>query len=167
MPVSDRPVRASKEELELLQKIDAYLKEHREASLFDATESAHAPAILVGEGDHKTLEIPALLFEVIREAVDILLEGGAVAIMPYHAQLTTQEAANYLQVSRPHLISLLDEEKIPYRRLRSHRRILLRDLESYRQRRDDERKQALDELSREVYEAGFYTMMEEKTEPNE
>ena len=80
---------------------------------------------------------------------------------PYHAKLTTQEAADYLGVSRPYFISLLDEGVIPYQRLRSHRRILLSDVEAYRQRRDAERRELLAEMTRESFRLGFYDLPED------
>lgn len=160
MPVIDPPVRArSEHDIELLQKLDEYLKAYREASRAAESSGAPAPPVVIGESGNKQIEIPDSLFEVIREAVEVLLDGGAVTIMPYHAQLTTQQAAEYLGVSRPHLISLLDKESIPYSRLKSHRRILLKDLEAYRLKRDEERLQALDELTREMYAAGHYEIV--------
>ncbi len=153
MSATDRPVRASQEDLELLQKIAEYLQRHRDHA---QSESKTPRAVLVDEETQKQLEIPGPLFEVVCEAVDVLLKGGAVGIMPYHTQLTTQEAANYLGVSRPHLISLLEQDKIPYSRLRSHRRIRLKDLEDYRLSRDEKRRRDLAELSRETYELGLY-----------
>lgn len=168
MSVIDRPVRARQEDLELLQEIAEYLGRHRRSSRAKTSESETPRALLVDRETHQQLEIPSPLFEVVCEAVDVLLKGGAVAIMPYHTQLTTQEAANYLGVSRPHLISLLDEGKIPYSRLRSHRRIRLRDLEDYRINRDEERRQALADLSREIYDAGLYGLPgEEENTPGE
>lgn len=153
MSVTDRPVRASQEDLELLQKIAEYLQRHGQHA---RSESRTPRAVLVDEETQKQLEIPGPLFQVVCEAVDVLLQGGAVAIMPYHTQLTTQEAANYLGVSRPHLISLLDKDKIPYMRLRSHRRIRLKDLEDYRLSRDEARRRDMAALSREIYDLGLY-----------
>lgn len=161
MSAIDHPAQASLEDMQLLRKIDEILKERAGTELSDEPEHTSFVSLMVGEGTDEQLQVPDLLFDVIREAIDILLDGGAVAVMPYHAELTTQEAANHLGVSRPYLVSLLEEGQIPYRKLRSHRRIVLRDLEAYRLQRDAERKQALDELSREIYEAGLYDVMSE------
>ncbi len=104
------------------------------------------------------MEIPLSLLQILAQVVDVLAGGGAVAIMPYHVKLTTQEAANYLGVSRPYFISLLDEGVIPYERLRSHRRILLKDVEVYQQCRDAERRELLAEMARESFRLGFYDL---------
>lgn len=76
--------------------------------------------------------------------------------MPYHQEITTQDAADYLGVSRPYLIKLLDTEDIPYHYVGSQRRIRLSDLEEYRRQRDEQRRATLDEMTRDAYELGFY-----------
>lgn len=107
------------------------------------------------------MELPEALVKVLSQSARVLANGGAVAVLPYHAQMTTQEAADYLGVSRPYFISLLDEGVIPYERLRSHRRILLSDVQAYRQQRDAERRELLDEMARESYRLGFYNLPED------
>lgn len=161
MSVADGPVRARREDLELLQKIADYLNQHRPAYQPEDAGDITSPAVLVDNKTKQELRIPSSLFKVVSEAVDVLLKGGAVAIMPYHTQLTTQQAANYLGVSRPHLVSLLEEGKVPFTRLRSHRRLKLKDLEDYRQQRDGKRRRALADLSRETFESGLYGLPDE------
>lgn len=161
MPAIDQPIQASDEDIALLRKINEILTERARTQPAGSPVEPGSVSIMVGDDSGTSSQVPEPLFDVIREAIDILLEGGAVAVMPYHAELTTQEAADYLGVSRPYLISLLEEGLIPYRKLRSHRRIVVRDLELYRLKRDAERKRALDDLSREMYAAGLYGVMSE------
>ncbi|MGE0030447.1 MAG: helix-turn-helix domain-containing protein [Steroidobacteraceae bacterium] len=89
----------------------------------------------------------------LRLLVDILAqmaEGNAVTIMPIHAELTTQQAADFLNVSRPYLVGLLERNALPYRKVGSHRRILAKDLLEYRASTLIRSKQTLDELARQA-----------------
>lgn len=76
--------------------------------------------------------------------------------MPDSAELTTQQAAEFLNVSRPYLIKLLESEQIPFRLVGTHRRIKFRDLREYRNRDDLDRRRAADELTQLSQELGLY-----------
>ncbi len=84
-----------------------------------------------------------LLFQVIEETS----EGNTVKVVPVLTELTTQQAAALLNVSRPFLINLLEDRKIPYRTVGRHRRILHKDLMNYKERIDKQRYAALDKLA--------------------
>ncbi len=85
-----------------------------------------------------------------------MARGNAVRVLPVKAELSTQQAADLLNVSRPHLVKLLERGEIPYHRAGSHRRVVLEDLLVYKQRRDRERLDALDEITRISDELGLY-----------
>jgi len=102
----------------------------------------------VGE-DKKATQKLSLPASAIRLLLDLLTEmaaGNAVTLIPVHAQLTTQQAADVLNVSRPFLVNLLEEGKIPHVKVGTHRRILFEDLMRYKKSVDRERHKALDEL---------------------
>ena len=102
--------------------------------------------------DEKQVTIP---FSAIRILLDILTqmaEGNAITLIPIHAELTTQEAANLLNVSRPYLIKLLDNHQIPFHKVGTHRRILFADLLSFKEKAYKETQKALDELTKQAQE---------------
>ena len=102
------------------------------------------------------IRLPYSILKVLMEVVHEMARGNAVRVMPIHAELTTQQAAELLNVSRPFLVSLLEQGEIKYRKVGTHRRILLEDLLVYKDRRDRERLSALDELAKEEQRLGLY-----------
>jgi excisionase family DNA binding protein len=113
---------------------------------------------LIDEDSRKEETVITLPAKVARVLLDILVqtaEGKAVTIIPTHAELTTQQAADVLNVSRPFLVQLLEKGKIPFRKVGTHRRVLLSDVLSYKQQTDSARKQALDELAALSQELGL------------
>ena len=103
----------------------------------------------------ETVDIPTPAVRLLREVLDQMAHGRGVALMPLHAELTTRQAAELLQVSRTHLVQLLDEERIPCRRVGTHRRVRVEDILAYRQETESRRRQALDELTARDQELGL------------
>ncbi len=103
-----------------------------------------------GEGEER-IPVPAVLLELLRAALEEIAAGRGVAVAALDEELTTQEAADLLNVSRPFLIRLLEEEgAIPYRKVGTHRRIRLRDLLDYKRTRDAVAERAYEELVAEA-----------------
>jgi excisionase family DNA binding protein len=137
------PVLAPDKDAPLVRELDDALAKNR------GTAKLRTPS---GE----EIELPHSVFEVLVRVVHEMARGNAVRVLPVHAELTTQQAANLLGVSRPYLVGLLEEGEIPFRKVGSHRRVRLDDLLVYKDKRDRERRSALNELAAESQELGLY-----------
>lgn len=130
--LSDRAAQAA-------DSLEQFLERHPEAS-------AASLSMFLGD-DETAMEVP---FDVLRLLARMLAEtasGNAVAVSPVKAELTTQQAADLLNVSRPYLVKLLDERRIPFRRVGNRRRILLADVMAFKDVDESERRAIAAELS--------------------
>lgn len=93
--------------------------------------------------------------------VHFLLQNMAVTVVPMHKEMTTQQAADFLNVSRPFLIKLLGQGAIPYTKVGTHRRIRFGELMEYKLRRDATRAECLDHLSQLSHVPGLYERAQE------
>ena len=103
----------------------------------------------------ESISIPAAAFRLLNGILTEMAKGNAVTLIPVHAELTTQQAAHVLNVSRPFLIEQLEKGVIPYRKVGTHRRVMFKDLMEYRQTMDRNRLNALEELSAIDQELGL------------
>jgi excisionase family DNA binding protein len=109
---------------------------------------------LIGPGG-ESIELPVAIYEVLTAVADDLRRGYSVTIMSLGAVLTTAQAAELLNVSRPHVVKLIDEGQIPHHMAGSHRRVALADLLRYKERRDQARDEALAKMHQIADEAGM------------
>lgn len=111
-------------------------------------------AFLVSD-ERDRIKIPPSVHKILLKVVQEMASGNAIAVVPVHHELTTQEAAELLNVSRPHVVKLLEEGAIPYHLVGTHRRVRFDDLISYRERRSERRKEILTALAEENEELGL------------
>jgi len=107
------------------------------------------------DGGSETVTIPSTAFRLLVTILAEMASGNAVRLIPHHAELTTQEAAELLNVSRPYLVRLLDDGHIPFHRVGTHRRVLFKDVMTYKAEHRRMRGAALDALSRLDQELGL------------
>ena len=137
------PISAGENEQPILRKIDSIL------------ENSNRSPMLIGP-DGEQIPLPASLFQLLKRTVSHLSRGQAVTIIPINKEVTTQEAADILNVSRPYLIKMLEEEKIPYITVGAHRRVPLHSLLEYKERRDEERLEAIREIAQMSQDLDMY-----------
>lgn len=145
---------------DLIERPDAPVVPDEADSELAATASralarAKMESINVRLDDGTDLPLPKAVTPLLIHLLTEMAQGNAVTLIPVHAELTTQEAANLLNVSRPHLIRLLEEKKIPFHKIGSHRRIKFVDIESYKAQFERQRQTALDELAKQGQEWGM------------
>lgn len=109
-----------------------------------------------GKGDKKIIvPLPARAVALIYEVLEAMANRTPMSLIPHDAELTTQQAADYLNVSRPHLIRQLEANKLQYRKVGSHRRVRFADLIEYERACRREQKQALVDLNEEAERLGL------------
>ncbi|MEH2269687.1 MAG: helix-turn-helix domain-containing protein [Nostoc sp.] len=112
-------------------------------------------AKLVGANGEQII-IPDSIYQVLLQIVHAMASGKAISIIPQKQELTTQQASELLNVSRPYLIKLLEQGDIHYIKVGSHRRVRFDDLMKYKQQRDIKRREGLKELTLFLQDEGFY-----------
>lgn len=143
-PSSRNPIIAPAKERKALERIDKALKPKKAAK-----------ARLRGS-DGEEMIIPHSLYLVLLEALKQLITGRAISIVPVTAELTTQQAADLLNVSRPFLVKMLEHGGISFHKAGTHRRVYLHDLLAYKRKRDAAGEEALRRLVAEAQELGIY-----------
>lgn|SRR5690554_4346376 len=119
------------------------------------TPTTHVQLVTENTEETTTIVVPSVAFRFFVDVLAQLANGNAVTVAPVHAELTTQQAADLLNVSRPYLVKLLDQREIPYRRVGNRRKVRLVDLLDYKRRDEALRRDIADELTREAERIGL------------
>jgi excisionase family DNA binding protein len=133
-PINLPEAREVKAAIEGQRALAAFLTtrfETQHIQIFDEQNEAHR------------VELPTAALRLLIDILGALAEGNAVKVVPVHAELTTQEAADLLNVSRPHLVKLLETGELSYHKTGKHRRVRFADLMDYKARRDTASEQAM------------------------
>lgn len=143
------PVLPSKKEVRLAEKIGRALaaRIHKETAL--------RLRVIEGSKESEIISLPPYAARLLLNILEEIARGNGVTVLPFQAELTTQEAADLLQVSRPYIVQLLEEKKIPHHKVGTHRRVLFEDVMAYKQKIDQKRCEALDELAKLDQELGL------------
>jgi excisionase family DNA binding protein len=144
------PISVSEGEHEGLEMLFRQIANHA------ATRKRPDQACLIIGKDGEPTPIPESVFFLFERIIEILSRGDAVTVVPIGKELTTQQAADMLNISRQFLVRLLDEGKLPYSKTGKHRRLKIEDVLSYKEKRGQERQEGLRRLSRLTQEFGGY-----------
>ena len=143
--IAHRQLRPTAEEAALARSSSQLL------SLYAHEDRTLKLSVMDGEQE-RPIELPPVVVLLLRNILEAIASGRGVTIIPDDAELTTVQAADVLNVSRPYLIKLLDEKAIPHRKVGKHRRIRMEDVMAYKVAIDQEREDVLDQLTREAQE---------------
>lgn len=150
-----QPVSVPPEQRDMVDALSRLL----ERMSFERVGSSSACRMVGPHGE--SVAIPHAVFALIGRMAELLAKGEAVTVVSINRELTTQQAADILNVSRQYLVRLLDSREIPFTRTGKHRRLRVIDVLAYKERRDLKRRAALDELTRLSQETGGYVELQD------
>jgi excisionase family DNA binding protein len=142
-----QPITAREEDRPNLIKLENLLEHLEPSTISSQLVSTSGEAI----------DLPQPVLNLLRQMVHELLQGNSVTIVPIHKELTTQEAADILNVSRQYLVELLEAQDIPHTKVGTHRRIRFGDLMNYKNDRDAKRREGLSQMAKKSQKLGLYT----------
>lgn len=141
-------------ELNLPDKQDSKLAKQSSKKLEQYVKLNKIPTFQMTDEKGKVIKInlPASAFNLLINILSQMSKGNAVTLIPVHAELTTQEAADLLNVSRPYLVKILDSGEIPYHKVGTRRRVLAEDILKYKSNIDNARLKTLEKLSQQAHD---------------
>lgn len=149
--------------LALLDRTEPFVADETEATIAKAAvkqleavaRSGQDVRIVVQDGAKIVVPLPASAVALMFRILESMAERAPISIIPLEAELTTQQAADFLNVSRPFLVGLLEKNEIAYRKVGAHRRVRYADLLDFEKRSRISREDALDEIAREAERLGL------------
>lgn len=144
------PALPSEQEVNLARESSRALSIHMKSKV-----ETQEICIVDDKGEHEPVKVPAAAMRMLLDILAEMAQGNAVSLIPVHAELTTQEAADILNVSRPYLVKLIESKTIDFRKVGTHRRIRYQDVMDYKKQIDADREKALDELTAQAQELGM------------
>lgn len=142
----------------LLERTDTVVPSERDAELATTSSRILSKYLTAGEFKIKLepsgeeLVLPSAVGHLLTYLLTEMSQGNAVTLIPMHSQMTTQEAADHLNVSRPYVIKLIENRVLPHHKVGTHRRIKFSDLRAYKETVEAESRQALDNLTKQAQE---------------
>ena len=150
--------------LSLLYQAEPIVADEAEAAIAKIAAASLTPAARTGQGvllvlheqPNVVVPLPARAVEVVLTVLGAMAERRPISVIPHEAEFTTQQAVDYLNVSRPFLIGLIDRGEIPHRMVGRHRLVRFEDLLAYKRATAEKRRQALEEMAAEACRLGLY-----------
>lgn len=141
----------SKMTLPVEREVEAAVQGQRALAAYLATKfETQSIQIFDDQNQAHQVELPTSALRLLMDVLAELADGNAVQVVPIHAELTTQEAADLLNVSRPHIVKLLEEGLLPFHRTGKHRRVRFADLMQFKTERERASEQAMEELAKQA-----------------
>lgn len=137
----------------IFQPPNSYSEREELSNLVDNLSSVNDLAIVI---DGQNIKMPSVVAVALLEMIKNLNQGNSITLIPMDKELTTQQAADILNVSRPYFIKLLENGELPFKKVGTHRKICMRDLIEYKEKRDNTRREKIQELSELSQDLGLY-----------
>lgn len=134
---------------------EAAIAERGARILAAVSRSGEAITVVLREAPTVVVPLPARAVRMMVDLLEAMAKRQPVSIVPYDAELTTQQAADFLNVSRPYLVALIDRGELPHRKVGRHRRVRFADLLAFEEASASKRRQALADLAAEEKRLGL------------